>query len=159
MNLFGQDGHLLLWWQECARAALVFGYGLLLVRLAGRRVFGKWSALDFIVSIVIGSNLSRTVTGNAPLLGTLAATAVLMALHALLAFGAARWPRVSDLVEGRPIDLTQGGELDEGLLRRRAISRNDLEEALRAAGIEAVGEAQRVVLEPSGKIAAVKAKG
>jgi len=48
--------------QECVRTVLVFAYGLLLVRLAGRRIFGKWSALDIIVSIMVGSNLSRALT-------------------------------------------------------------------------------------------------
>ena len=59
------------WWQECARAALIFCYGLLLVRLAGRRIFATWSALDIVVAIVTGSTLSRALTGNAPLFGTL----------------------------------------------------------------------------------------
>jgi hypothetical protein len=30
------------WQQECARAALVLAYGLVVVRIVGRRVFGKW---------------------------------------------------------------------------------------------------------------------
>ena len=64
---------------------MIFVFGLALVRLAGRRVFGKWAALDIVVSIIIGSNLSRALTGNAPLWGTLAGTALLMALHWLLA--------------------------------------------------------------------------
>ena len=64
--IFGVDAHLS-WAQECARAVLVFAYGLLLVRVAGRRIFGKWSALDIIVSIVVGSNLSRALTGSAEL--------------------------------------------------------------------------------------------
>lgn len=84
--LFGPQGHPL-WWQECARAALIFAYGLALVRIAGRRVFGKWSALDIIVSVIVGSNLSRALTGSAPLFGTLAATTLLMALHWVLAQG------------------------------------------------------------------------
>jgi uncharacterized membrane protein YcaP (DUF421 family) len=65
------------WWHECARAILVFGYGLALVRIAGRRVFGKWAPLDIIVSIVVGSSLSRTITGNAALFSTLAAMTLL----------------------------------------------------------------------------------
>ena len=38
-NLFGVTGQVT-WAQECARAVLIFVYGLALVRLAGRRVFG-----------------------------------------------------------------------------------------------------------------------
>src|SRR3954471_6266155 len=107
-SVFGSDGHLT-WWQECARAVLIFGYGLALVRLAGRRVFGKWAALDIIVSIIVGSNLSRALTGSAPLLGTLAATTLLMVLHWLLAHAAARSPRLSRLVEGPAIELARDG--------------------------------------------------
>ena len=87
--IFGQLGHLS-WWQECDRALVVFIYGLAIVRVAGRRVFGKWAALDIIVSVIVGSNLSRALTGQASLGGTLAATTVLMVLHWVLAQAAAR---------------------------------------------------------------------
>ena len=107
-DIFGETNYLGVW-QECARAALVFAYGLALVRIAGRRVFGKWSALDIIVSIIVGSNLSRAITGSAPLLGTLVATTALMALHWVLAMSAARWPALSHLVEGCAVSLGQGG--------------------------------------------------
>ncbi len=46
---------------------LIFAYGLVLVQLSGRRTFGKWSALDVIVSIMLDSSQSRALTGSAPL--------------------------------------------------------------------------------------------
>jgi uncharacterized membrane protein YcaP (DUF421 family) len=79
-TIFGETSHVSIA-QECARAGLVFGYGLVAVRIAGRRVFGKWSAVDIVVSIMIGSNLSRAITGSAPLWGTLAASTLILALH------------------------------------------------------------------------------
>ncbi len=142
--------------QECARAALIFLYGLLLVRFAGRRVFGKWAALDIVVSVIVGSNLSRALTGSAPLLGTLAATAFLMGLHWLFAHAAARWRPVSRAVEGAAVELGKDGRLDDGLRRRWAVSEADLDEALRQSGIRSVGEAQLLMLEPSGKISVLK---
>ena len=42
--LFGAKDHVSLF-QECARAVLIFFYGLVLLRLSGRRTFGHWSAL------------------------------------------------------------------------------------------------------------------
>jgi uncharacterized membrane protein YcaP (DUF421 family) len=94
--IFGPTGHIS-WWQECARAALIFAYGLALVRLAGRRVFGRWAALEIVVAIIVSSNLSRTLNGTAHLGGTLAATTLLMVLHWLLAQGVARSKRLSHL--------------------------------------------------------------
>ncbi|MBV8096806.1 MAG: DUF421 domain-containing protein [Acetobacteraceae bacterium] len=150
--------HQVTWWQECARAALIFFYGLALVRLAGRRVFGKWSALDIIVSIIVGSNLSRALTGSAPLGGTLLATMLLMGLHWVLAHAASLSPRLSRVLEGGAIELAVGGDRRQSALVRAAVSEADLGEALRQQGIEGLAEAKRVTLEPSGKITVMKAK-
>ena len=152
-DLFGSMGHIS-WWQECARAVVIFGCGLLFIRLAGRRIFAKWSALDTIVAIVVGSNLSRALTGSAPLGGTLLATGVLMALHWLLAQVAARSRLASRVLEGSPIELARGGRLKTR--HSVAISETDLHEALRRAGVEAVEETRLVMLEPSGRISILK---
>ena len=154
-DLVGQTGHVT-WWQECARALLIFAYGLVVLRIAGRRVFGKWSALDIIVSVVVGSNLSRALTGGASLVGTLAATTLLMVLHGVLARAAVRAPWFSALVEGRAIPLARDGEAEKAALLHESISRCDLEEALRQSGVEHVADTRLIMLEPSGKITVLK---
>jgi hypothetical protein len=47
--------------QECARAVFVFIYGIVLMR-----TFGKWSTLDIVVSVIVGSTLSRVLTASVP---------------------------------------------------------------------------------------------
>ena len=154
-TVFGPTGNVT-WAQECARAALIFVYGLALVRVAGRRVFGQWTAVDIIVAIVTGSTLSRALTGNANLFGTLAATTLLMAMHWALVHASARYPALSRLFEGRPVRLAENGLVDGDLLRRHAISPASLEQALRSAGVETATGARLIVLEPSGKISVLK---
>ena len=144
--------HAVTWPQECARTFVVFCYGLAAVRLGGRRVFGKWSALDFIVSIIVGSSLSRAITGSAALGGTLASTTLIMLLHWLLAQAAARSERLSKLVEGAPLPLVRDGKADPSAFRRGSISRRDLEEALHQSGVEHITDTKLIVLEPSGQI-------
>ena len=154
-ELVGQT-HELTWAQECARAVLIFGYGLLLVRVAGRRVFGKWSALDIVVSIMVGSNLSRALTGSAPLWGTLAATTLLLGLHWVVAQGVARIASLSRLLEGGAIELGRDGDLDHRARRAFTVSEADLDEALRSAGIANASETRLIMLEPSGRISVLK---
>jgi uncharacterized membrane protein YcaP (DUF421 family) len=149
--MFGADQHLTIA-QECARTVLVFAYGFVLIRVAGRRLFGKWSAVDITVSIIIGSNLSRTITGSAPLIGTLTASTLLMALHWIVAHVAARSRHASALIEGVPVDLATDGRIDQHAMTWRNISHADLDEALRQSNVEEVAETARVTLEPSGKI-------
>jgi uncharacterized membrane protein YcaP (DUF421 family) len=149
--IFGSKDHVE-WWQECARAALILIYGLVLVRFAGRRIFGKWSALDIVVSVIVGSSLSRALTGSAPLWGTLAAMIVLMALHGLLAKLAAYWPAFSRIVEGRPIDIARDGKVIEPQRRWHSLSDADVSEALHRKGLEDVGQTRQITLEPSGTL-------
>jgi len=157
-QVFGTE-HMVTWWQECARAGLIFAFGLLLFRLIGRRVFAKWAALDIVVAIVVGSNLSRALTRSAPLWGTLAASVALMAMHWVLAHAAAAWPALSMLVEGDPIELVTDGEVLRGPMRANGVSRTDLDEALRNASVETPQKAAKVTLEPSGRLTVVKQSG
>lgn len=108
------------------------------------------------MSIVVGSNLSRALTGSAPLLGTLAATTLLVALHWVLSHLAARSPTVSHAVEGRAVVLTDAGAVNAKVQVRHAVSEADLNEALRQVGIERAAEARQLTLEPSGKITVLK---
>lgn len=153
-ELFGATGHVTAG-QECARAVLIFVYGWIAVRIVGRRVFGKWAALDIIVSIIIGSNLSRAITGSAPLWGTLASTALLLALHWTLAQLAARYPKLSHLIEGRAAVLAEGGRVNSKVMHRWSISEADVKEALRQRGRHRVEDFAQLVLEPSGSISAL----
>jgi uncharacterized membrane protein YcaP (DUF421 family) len=142
--------------QESARAIVIFFYGWLLVRVSGKRLFGKWGALDIIVSILVGSNLSRALTGQAPLLGTLVATSLLIACHWLLTTAATRSPRLSRLFEGCAVDIVADGRIDELIRSRERISRPDIDEALHGAGLKTLDEVHRMTIEPSGKITVIK---
>lgn len=154
-DIFGTTGQVT-WAQECARAVVIFIYGLAAVRIAGRRVFAQWTALDIIIAITTGSTLSRAMTGSANLFGSLLATTLMLALHWALAQAAARWPRWSRLVEGPPVRLAEDGRIDESALLRHAVSPTALAEALRGAGIDTPRGARLIVLEPSGAISVLK---
>ncbi len=139
INLFGVQDHLTLG-QECARAVLIFfAYGLLMLRLSGRRTFGDWSAIDVILSIIIGSASAavRAMTGNAPLPGTLAAAAVLTALHVAVGYLVASNKSLSRIVEGAPVELGANGRHQPRHTQALHDFRDcDIHEALRGQGVE-----------------------
>lgn len=153
--LFGVKDHVDLW-QECTRAGLVFCYGLVMLRLSGRRTFAQFSALDMVVSFITGSALSRALTGGAPLLGTLAAVAVLVALHVAVGHAIARSARLSRLVEGPAVLIGANGRVFEPARRAHMISAADIAEALRGAGIQSAGEAECIHLEPNGRLSVIR---
>ncbi len=156
--LFGIEDHGSLG-QECARAVLIFFYGLLLLRISGRRTFGRWSALDIVVSIIVGSMLGRAITGNAPLPGTMAAAAVLIGLHMLIAYAVAKYHWLARVIEGHSVVLIRGGKIDHRARIASMISLSDIDEALRQSQIDGEEEIDKVEcmrLEPNGEISVIK---
>ncbi|WP_265570848.1 DUF421 domain-containing protein [Sphingomicrobium nitratireducens] len=141
-----------------ARTLIIMTYGIFVIRMSGRRVFANWTAPDIVVAIMFGSSCSRALTGNAPLLPTLAAMTLLLAFHWAVSHLAAQSDLLSDMLEGKPIDLLVDGKVDHALRLKRGISRTVIAEALHQAGIDHVEDAERMVLEPSGTIAVVKKK-
>ena len=145
--------------QECARAVVIFFYGLVMLRLSGRRTFAHMSAVDLIISIIVGSNLSRAMTGDVPFWGTLASVAVLVALHLVVAYAAARSPVLAKWIEGDAVMLAEDGAIREGARLRCKISLTDIEESLREHGLDGMAElshTRKLMLEPSGKISVIK---
>ena len=154
--LIGREGQDIAWWQMSLRAAVVFLCGLVLLRLAGRRVFGKWGALDILLAVIIGSNLSRAITGGAPFLPTICATFVLVLLHTLLVYAAVWAPKLGDMVKGRPTALIREGVVDHANLARLGIGPGDLDQALRCGGVSRAEEVAAAYLERNGTISVVK---
>jgi uncharacterized membrane protein YcaP (DUF421 family) len=150
--IFGASAETITWWQTLARAVLVFFYGVIIFRLAYSRMFSQSTDFDIVVAILIGSALSRTLTGNAKLLPTLAATTALVLLHAVLARLAWHWKRVGWLTKGVEIRLVEDGEIDWRAMRKAAITQHDLMEAARAKGTEDLSRVDVAVLERNGRI-------
>ncbi|MGE5545957.1 MAG: DUF421 domain-containing protein [Solirubrobacterales bacterium] len=143
------------WWQMSVRAIVVFAYGVAIVRFAGHRIFGKARAFDVVLSVIVGSNLSRALTGNSEMGATLIATTAIVAIHWAVAHLAVRWHWLSRLAKGDVVRLMRGGELDRKAMNAVGLSRGDLEEAARSAHLAGAENVREAYLERSGKISVI----
>ena len=143
--------------QVSLRALLIYLVGLLIVRLGRNRLLGRQSSFDIVLGFVLGSILSRAITGTAHILATLASTLVLVLTHRLVAALAFRSHGFGALFKGEPRRLVQDGRIDWEQMRKEHISERDLEEALRqhakTADEKGVAEAR---LERNGEISVVE---
>lgn len=144
--------------QLCVRALLLFAFGILCVRIAGRRTFAHYSPLDIVVALIVGSNISRVMLGKAAFWPGLAATLTLVVLHRIIASLTLHWGPLSWLTKARPIEIIRDGVLDEHRMRRAGLSRGDLDEALRLEQVEKVEDAALATLEAGGKVSVVRRK-
>lgn len=144
--------------QMTLRAVLVYGVAIALVRLGEKRFLGKFTALDVILGFVLGSILSRAITGNSPFFETLAAGTTLVVLHWLFAVLAFHSDWFGALVKGQTRKLVEHGEIQWDAMQRSHISKEDLLGALRASGrVNDPAEVAVAYLERSGEISVIKA--
>lgn len=85
------------------------------------------------LSVLIGSNLSRALTQGSPYLPTLAATAGIVLVYWVSIQLAQRSDRVGLVLKGRYTVVARGGQVDTDVMRRRGISHLDLDEGCPAS--------------------------
>jgi uncharacterized membrane protein YcaP (DUF421 family) len=152
----GQEAKELAFWQMGLRAIFMYMATLLIVRMGKKRFMGRATAFDLIVGIMLGSIASRAITGNAPLFPTLAAAAMIMALHWIFSAIAVRWHWFGRLIKGRSTLLIKDGEVDEDALCGAHMTSRDLAEALREAGIVDLRKVAEARLERGGQMSVIR---
>ena len=156
--LFGTTDHVSAA-QACARAVVIFFYGLALLRLSGRRTFAEMSALDTIIIIVAGSVLSRAVTGSAPMDTAMAGAGMLILLHWLVAHLLARSEGLARVVEGDTVILARDGIVDDAARKKSKIAASEIDEVLREHGLDGAKEldkTRKLTLERNGRISVIR---
>ena len=142
--------------QMCARGLVVFVSSLFMFRIAHKRFFAQRNALDVLMTLLIASVLARAINGNAAFFPTIVAGFVLVLVHRILSWMAARSPAVGRWVRGHSTVLIENGAVHLATLRKHDLSREDLDEDLRINGVESPAEVRRATLERNGEISVIK---
>ena len=144
--------------QMALRAVVVYVVTVLMVRLGKKRFMGQSTAFDVILGIMLGSIVSRAVTGNAPFFPALVAASVLLAMHWLFSALAVRSHLFGRAIKGEPRVLVRDGALDREAMRRAHISEHDLREDLRGEGVSRLERVAEARLERSGRLSVIEAQ-
>jgi uncharacterized membrane protein YcaP (DUF421 family) len=143
--------------QMALRAVVTYAITLAIVRLGKKRLMGSNTAFDVIVGIILGSTVSRGLTGNAPLASTLAAAAAIVAMHWLVSWLALHSKWFSSVAKGEPRTLVRGGAADGEALRKVHMTPGDLDEELRTHGLEDASDVAEARIERSGRVSVIQA--
>ena len=143
--------------QMAARAFVMFFIALLLIRVAGMRIFGIKTAFDNILVIMLGAILSRGVVGASPFLSTIAAATAMILIHKILAWLAMKHSWVGKIVKGYRHSLYHDGQIREKNLRKTSISKDDLMEGVRLEiNKNSLDEVEQIFIEKTGEISVIK---
>ena len=154
--IFGQ-GRDLTAFQMVARSVVSFFLTLVMIRVAGIRTFGKKSAFDNVIVIMLGSIFSRVVVGASPFVGTTVACFAFVLIHRLLGWVSLYNDVVGRWVKGDATSLYANGTPNKRNLRSARISDKDLLESVRQRINEnALDNVDEIIQERNGEVSVIK---
>lgn len=138
-----------------AYAALV-----LLLRVSGKRTLSKMNALDFIVTVALGSTLATVLLSkDVALAEGITAFSLLIGLQYLITWLSVRWVWLENLVKAEPSLLFFQGQFLQEALRRERITEGEVHAAVRSQGLPEMDDVLAVVLETDGSMTVMQEQG
>ncbi|HEY2826106.1 MAG TPA: YetF domain-containing protein [Pirellulales bacterium] len=153
-QLFGGDlpEEPLALYQVAARGVAIYLGGLIIVRIGKSRLISRTTSLDVILGFILGSLLSRGITGHASISGTLLSSAVIVGVHWVLTAIACRSHWFGTLFKGNSELVVDNGRALIHTMRKAHISDHDLFEQLRLRGIDDLQQVRAAFKERNGEI-------
>lgn len=143
--------------EKIIRAAAVYFFLLIAMRVTGKRQLGQMSSFDVVVLLMISNIVQNAMIGNDnSVTGGFIGAATILGLNYALARLALSNKTIERIIEGTPTILVHNGKVIEANMQRESVTRDELMAALRRAGILSIGQVRVALLEETGAITAVK---
>ena len=139
------------------RTAAIYGFLLVVFRLAGKRTLAQMTSFDLLLVLVIGDATQQALIGDDFTLGTaFVAVASLVLLDVVLGSIKARSPAIDRIVDGLPVILVDRGTPLPERMAREGIDHEDILAAAREqCGLRRLDEIDFAVLERSGDLSII----
>ena len=148
-------------WDSLFRTLIVgvLAYVTLVVflRISGKRTLSKMNAFDLIVTVALGSTLATVLLAKDVALAEGAlAFALLIGLQFVVTWSSIRARWVRRLATGDPLMLLYCGKFLPAALRQARVTEDEVQAAVRSAGIDSLEQVHAVVLETDGSFSVVR---
>jgi uncharacterized membrane protein YcaP (DUF421 family) len=139
------------------RAAVIFTFLFVLMRMLGRRELSSMEPFDVILLVVIGDLVQQGVTqSDYSVTGALLAVSTIALLTVLVSWTTLRVRKLRPVLAGEPIVLVESGEVVERNLRRQRLTVEEVEQEARLEQIGSLGDVRWAILETNGEISFVE---
>ena len=142
--------------EKIGRGAIVYLFLLVAFRLTGKRQVGQLTPFDLVVLLVVSNIVQNAMIGNDNSVGgCLIGATTIFVLNYLIVEVTFHSKRLRRLVEAHPTILIHNGRILHDNLRTERLTMDDLQAALRRAGVADPTRVRFAVLEESGGISVV----
>lgn len=151
-------------WMGLARVVMVsvaaYAVLVLVLRLSGKRSLAKLNAFDLVVTVALGSTLATVLLSkDVALAEGVLAFAMLAGLQYVVARASVRWRRFEQLVRSEPRLLVRDGRYLDDAIHAERVTRAEVDQALRKAGVGRIADVAAVVLETDGSFSVIRRDG
>jgi uncharacterized membrane protein YcaP (DUF421 family) len=138
--------------------AIAVLWTVFLVRLVGLRAFSKMNAFDFVATIATGSLIAQAGTRAQwdEYFQAMAAILGVFLIQWLLSKARQKSDRVGNLINNEPVLLMDRGKFLDAAMAKTRVSRSNMLEKLRSAGVTDISQVRAVVLETTGDISVIR---
>lgn len=145
------------WWEFVVRAAVIYTFLLIILRLTGKRQIGQLSPFDLVLLLILSNAVQNSMNGgdNSITGGVILAT-TLVSMDYIIGWLISRNRRIEHLVEGRPIILIHNGHVDHRALRCAQMTPHELDAAMRQEGCTSPEQVRFAVLENNGRVTVIR---
>jgi uncharacterized membrane protein YcaP (DUF421 family) len=141
------------WWELIVRAAIVYLFLMVILRVTGKRQIGQLAPFDLVLLLVLSNAVQNSMNGgDNSVLGGLISAVALVTLNWLLGYLTYRYKRLGRIVEGRPQVLIHNGHVYRDVMLQERLTQDELDAALRQAGCACVEDVHFAILENNGQI-------
>lgn len=139
-----------------AAAVIIYLVALVITRTGKKRYLGRNTVFDLLLAFILGSVLSRAINGDATLVVTAVAGAVMVLMHFVMGEIAMRTKHFGTFVKGKPEAVMENGRIDEEAMRDHHLTRADLEEAARQDGVLDLDQVDAAYFERNGRLSIIR---
>lgn len=139
------------------RAAAVYAFLLVVLRLCGRRSLAEITTFDFVLLLIIGEATQQALLGSDfSVTNAFLVITTLLVIDIALSLIKEHSPRAARLIDGLPMIVVEDGVALKERLRRARLDEDDiLTSARQSAGIERLEEIRFAILEINGRISII----
>jgi uncharacterized membrane protein YcaP (DUF421 family) len=144
-------------WEHIIRAATVYIFLFLLLRLVGKKHVGDLAPFDLVVLLILSETVQNAMIGDDhSLIGGLISAATLVALAHAVSYICWVSKTAERLIEGTPKIIVRHGHRKEDVMQQQQVSISELVEAMRRAGCSNITDVRTAILENDGKISVIR---
>jgi uncharacterized membrane protein YcaP (DUF421 family) len=142
--------------EKIIRPLVIYFFLLVVFRIAGKRELGQMTPFDLIILLTISNVLQNAMIGpDNSLGGGLIGAVTMVVANNVVARLSFRFPALARLLESDPTLLIEDGRILIDNLKREAMTRTELERALREHDLDPISDlplVKRALLEADGKV-------